>query len=154
MKRDVYATGNGRTAAINTVVGERTLQELYYPPFKAVVEQGGAGSVMGSYNRLNGTYACQNPDILGTLKHDWGWAASWWRGDRGRAGRRPAGRLGSLTGIAGKRDPLCHRRITVEGCPTTGPAGYGNGSDRPGRRVAEEPAHPAASRWRRGGRIG
>ena len=28
---------------------------------------------MGSYNRLNGLYACQNPHILGTLKDDWGW---------------------------------------------------------------------------------
>ena len=49
--------------AVNTVVSERALQEIYYPPFKAAVQLGGAGSVMGSYNRLNGTYACQNPDI-------------------------------------------------------------------------------------------
>ena len=55
------------------MVGERALQELYYPPFKAVVQRGRAGSVMGSYNRLNGTYACQHPGILGTLKQDWGW---------------------------------------------------------------------------------
>jgi beta-glucosidase len=55
------------------VVGERALQELYYPPFKAVVQRGGAGSVMGSYNRVNGVYACQHPGILRTLKHDWGW---------------------------------------------------------------------------------
>ena len=71
--RTGYATSSGRTPAINTVVSERTLQELYYPPFKAAVQRGGAGSVMGSYNRLNGTYACQNPDVLGTLKHEWGW---------------------------------------------------------------------------------
>jgi beta-glucosidase len=67
------ATSDGRTPAVNTVVSERALQELYYPPFKAVVQRGGAGSVMGSYNRLNGTYACQHPGILGTLKQDWGW---------------------------------------------------------------------------------
>jgi beta-glucosidase len=71
--RTGYATGSGRTPAINTVVSERALQELYHPPFKAVVERGGAGSVMGSYNRVNGTYACQHPGILGTLKRDWGW---------------------------------------------------------------------------------
>jgi beta-glucosidase len=71
--RTGYATGDGRTAAINTVVGERALHELYYPPFKAAVRRGGAGSVMGSYNRLNGTYACQHPGILRTLKRDWRW---------------------------------------------------------------------------------
>jgi beta-glucosidase len=71
--RTGYAAQGSRTPAINTVVGERTLQEIYYPPFKAAVQRGGAGSVMGSYNRLNGTYACQNPDILGVLKNAWGW---------------------------------------------------------------------------------
>jgi beta-glucosidase len=71
--RTGYATRSGRTPAINTVVGERALRELYYPPFKAVVQRGRAGSVMGSYNRLNGIYACQNPRILRTLKEDWGW---------------------------------------------------------------------------------
>jgi beta-glucosidase len=71
--RTGHATGDGRTPAVNTVVGERALQELDYPPFKAVVQRGGAGSVMGSYNRLNGVYACQHPGIMRTLKHDWGW---------------------------------------------------------------------------------
>jgi beta-glucosidase len=71
--RTGYATSSGRTPAVNTVVSERALQELYYPPFKAVVQRGRAGSVMGSYNRLNGVYACQHPDILRMLKDEWGW---------------------------------------------------------------------------------
>jgi beta-glucosidase len=71
--RTGYATRDGRTPAINTVVSERALEELYYPPFKAAVQRGRAGSVMGSYNRLNGVYACQDQRILGTLKDDWGW---------------------------------------------------------------------------------
>jgi beta-glucosidase len=41
MGEDPY--GDGRTPAVNTVVGERALQELYYPPFKAVVQRGGPG---------------------------------------------------------------------------------------------------------------
>jgi beta-glucosidase len=53
-----------RAEAINTVVGERALQEIYYPPFKAVV-MAGVGSVMSSYNRLNGTYASQHPSCSG-----------------------------------------------------------------------------------------
>jgi beta-glucosidase len=71
--RTGYATSSGRTPAVNTVVSERALRELYYPPFKAVVQRGRAGSVMGSYNRLNRVYACQHPGILRTLKDEWGW---------------------------------------------------------------------------------
>jgi beta-glucosidase len=58
--------------AINVLVSERTLQEIYFPAFKAAVQEGGAGSVMCSYPRINGLYACQNPATLGTLKNDWG----------------------------------------------------------------------------------
>jgi beta-glucosidase len=71
--RTGYASAEGRTPAINTVVGERALREIYYPPFKEAVQRGGAGSVMGSYNRLNGTYACQHAGILGVLKNEWAW---------------------------------------------------------------------------------
>ncbi len=70
--RTGYATPDGRSDAVNTVVGERALEEIYYPPFRSVV-RAGVGSVMGSYNRLGGVYACQNPDILHVLKDGWGW---------------------------------------------------------------------------------
>ena len=58
--------------AVDVLVSERALQEIYFPAFKAAVQEGQAGSVMCSYPRLNGVYACQNPATLGTLKHDWG----------------------------------------------------------------------------------
>jgi len=58
--------------AVDVVVSERALQEIYFPAFKAAVQQGGAASVMCSYPRINGTYACQNSFLLGTLKDDWG----------------------------------------------------------------------------------
>jgi beta-glucosidase len=58
--------------AIDVEASERTLQEIYFPAFKAAVQQGQAGSVMCSYPRINGVYACQNPGSLGTLKNDWG----------------------------------------------------------------------------------
>ena len=58
--------------AVDVVVSERALQEIYFPAFKASVQQGGAASVMCSYPRINGMYACENPFLLGTLKDDWG----------------------------------------------------------------------------------
>jgi len=60
--------------AINVVVSERALQEIYFPAFKASVQEGQAASVMCSYPRVNGLYACQNPSLLGTLKNDWGFS--------------------------------------------------------------------------------
>src|ERR1700691_4129642 len=64
-------------------IDDRTLRELYLLPFEIAVEQGHPASVMCSYNRLNGDYACENSvlltDILKTQWHfpgqvqsDWG----------------------------------------------------------------------------------
>ena len=58
--------------AVDVVVSERALQEVYFPAFKAAVQQGRAGSVMCAYPRINGVYACQSPSLLGTLKDEWG----------------------------------------------------------------------------------
>jgi len=46
---------------------ERTLFEMYYPPFEGAIEAG-LGSMMCSYNRINGTYSCENPMTLGHLR--------------------------------------------------------------------------------------
>jgi beta-glucosidase len=57
----------------DAIVDERTLQEIYLPPFEAAVTEGGAGSVMCSYNYLNGAQACNDPYLLNqVLKGQWG----------------------------------------------------------------------------------
>lgn len=56
----------------NSLIDERTLRELYLLPFEIAVEQGHPGSVMCSYNRLNGDFACENAHLLSEiLKHNW-----------------------------------------------------------------------------------
>jgi len=50
-------------AIVSTEVDERTLQELYYPQFRATVDAG-AASIMCSYNKINGTYACEHDKAL------------------------------------------------------------------------------------------
>ena len=52
---------------VSSDVDQRTLEELYTAPYEAAVKQGHAGSVMCSYNRINGTYACENRDTLTTI---------------------------------------------------------------------------------------
>jgi beta-glucosidase len=44
--------------AVNVVVSQRALQEIYFPAFRAAIQQGGAASVMCSYNQINGTPSC------------------------------------------------------------------------------------------------
>jgi beta-glucosidase len=44
----------------------RTMQELDLPAFEMAVKAG-VGSVMCSYNRINGVYGCQNPYTLGKV---------------------------------------------------------------------------------------
>jgi beta-glucosidase len=54
---------------------ERTLQEIYLPAYEAAVRQGQVGSVMCSYNRIDGVYACENPHLLTTvLKQQFGFS--------------------------------------------------------------------------------
>src|SRR5262245_12597552 len=52
---------------ISSEIDERTLREVYLRPFEAAVREGGAWSVMASYNRLNGTFACEDPWLINTV---------------------------------------------------------------------------------------
>lgn len=56
----------------NAIADERTLHEVYLPHFKKCIDAG-AMSIMGAYNRVNGTYACENKELLTDILHDkWG----------------------------------------------------------------------------------
>jgi beta-glucosidase len=73
---------------IDSVVDERTLQEIYLPPFRAAVSSG-VGSVMCAYIKTNGVYSCENPNVLnGLLKTQLGfpgWVMSDWGGTHSTA---------------------------------------------------------------------
>lgn len=56
----------------NIFIGEQALHEVYAAPFEAAV-QAGVSSVMCSYNRINGPYACGNEATLtGMLRDEMG----------------------------------------------------------------------------------
>lgn len=48
---------------VNSVVDDRALWEVYYPPFEAAVKAG-VGAAMCSYSRVNGVRACDSRQIL------------------------------------------------------------------------------------------
>ena len=67
----------------NTYIDDQTLHEIYVAPFEAAIRQADVSSIMCSYNRLNGTFACGNKDTLikilrdeigfkGFVTSDWG----------------------------------------------------------------------------------
>jgi beta-glucosidase len=63
----------GSRYAVNAIVDQRTLREIYLPPFESAVNQAHVGTVMCAYNLVNGVYNCENGRLLnGILKQEWG----------------------------------------------------------------------------------
>ncbi|WP_343082702.1 glycoside hydrolase family 3 C-terminal domain-containing protein [Blautia producta] len=62
-----------RRMAMNAVLDERTLREIYLTGFEIAVKEGGAKAIMTSYNQVNGTYANENKHLLlDILRKEWG----------------------------------------------------------------------------------
>ncbi|MGD9158047.1 MAG: glycoside hydrolase family 3 C-terminal domain-containing protein [Desulfobacteraceae bacterium] len=53
-------------------ITEKALREIYLPAYKAAVQRARVGSVMCAYNRINGEFCCNSPDLLGRLR-EWGY---------------------------------------------------------------------------------
>lgn len=48
----------------NSIVDERTLEEIYWPAFKAAIQEAGVWTLMGAYNLMNGKYIYDNVEIM------------------------------------------------------------------------------------------
>ena len=57
---------------VDVQIDERSLHEIYLPHFKRAIDAGCA-SVMSAYNKMDGVYCGQNPELLtGILRDEWG----------------------------------------------------------------------------------
>ena len=58
--------------SVNAMCDDAALYDVYLPHFKKCIDAG-AMSVMGAYNRVNGTYCCENKRLLtDILRGEWG----------------------------------------------------------------------------------
>jgi beta-glucosidase len=81
---------------LSSEIDARTLHEVYLPHFKRCVVEAGAASVMSAYNKMNGIYCGEHPELLDAiLRGDWGFTgfveSDWFLGTRSTA---PAIRAG------------------------------------------------------------
>ncbi len=57
---------------VDAKADDRTLHEVYLPHFKKCIDAG-AMSLMGAYNKVNGTYCCESKELLtDILRNKWG----------------------------------------------------------------------------------
>lgn len=62
-----------RRMSISSEIDERTLREIYLAAFEKTVKKAQPWTVMCSYNKINGTYSCENDWLLNkVLRDEWG----------------------------------------------------------------------------------
>ncbi len=58
---------------VDVELSERTLREIYLPHFRRMVQEGGAGGVMTSYNKINGVWGSEHTHLIrDILRGEWG----------------------------------------------------------------------------------
>ncbi|MBO6575943.1 MAG: glycoside hydrolase family 3 C-terminal domain-containing protein [Rhodothermales bacterium] len=72
-----HMTGHGQPESGMNVgpaqIAERTLREVFFPPFETAIREAGAQAVMASYNEIDGVPSHANRWLLtDVLRHEWG----------------------------------------------------------------------------------
>lgn len=60
--------------AVNSVVTERAMREIYLLPFMVAIKLSKPGAIMTAYNRVNGVHASESKRLLqNILRDEWKW---------------------------------------------------------------------------------
>ncbi|PWY68007.1 hypothetical protein BO94DRAFT_478583 [Aspergillus sclerotioniger CBS 115572] len=60
--------------AVNSIVTDRALREIYLLPFMVAIALGKPEAIMTAYNKVNGVHASESPALLqDILRGEWGW---------------------------------------------------------------------------------
>lgn len=92
----------------DSIVDERTFREIYLTAFEIVVKESRPWTVMAAYNRINGTYSCENRKLLTEiLRDEWGFdgvVMSDWGAVNNRLDALAAGLELEMPSSVGERD--------------------------------------------------
>ncbi|KAL5315013.1 hypothetical protein ACEPPN_017664 [Leptodophora sp. 'Broadleaf-Isolate-01'] len=81
-ERDIIATlkhfvcndQEDQRMAVNSILTERALREIYLLPFMIAIKLSQPGAIMTAYNQVNGTHAAENEHLLKEiLREEWKW---------------------------------------------------------------------------------
>lgn len=92
-----FAAFNQRTNLnVNAIVSQRALREIYLKGFEMTIEESNPWAIMSSYNKINGTNATENKELLtSVLREEFGFngftMTDWETGERERAKQMNAG---------------------------------------------------------------
>ena len=59
--------------AVNCIVTNRALREIYLMPFMLAVKNARPSALMTAYNKVNGIHASENPKLYHILREEWNW---------------------------------------------------------------------------------
>ena len=59
--------------AVNSIVTERALREIYLMPFMLAIKSARPAAVMTAYNKVNGIHVAENSTLIDVLRKDWKW---------------------------------------------------------------------------------
>ena len=119
-----FAANNQETLRMtsDSVVDERTLQEIYLASFEGTVKKGQPESVMCAYNKINGFFAAESHELLtAILRKQWGFdgfVVTDWGAVKDRvAGLQAVGSTGPKTwrrlSISPANVPFCSKMTTI-----------------------------------------
>ena len=151
---------------ISAEVDERTLREIHLVAFEPPYSEAGVWSVMTAYNRVNGVYCGEQPDLIGgVLREEWGFdglVMSDWFGTHSTV-RRPRwpGSTSRCPGPSAWLGPTLAAAVragevdesVVDGrCATCCGSWRGSGSSvaAPRSPTRRSPTTPGAGQWRAG----